>query len=136
MSHIADQISNYEVSNQVLYNRVLVQMGLAAFRLGFITEAHQALNDLCSLSKTKEILAQGVSKMSHVVEKEEKRNLLPYHLHINVELIEAVYYICAMLLEIPLIAQDPKESGKRVISKLFRKMFDAYDKSVSLGLYQ
>jgi translation initiation factor 3 subunit C len=131
MSHISDQITNYEVTNQVLYNRVIVQMGLAAFRLGFIVEAHQALNELCSLQRTKEILSQGVSKMI-TLEKEERRNLLPYHLHINVEVIEAVYYMCAMMLEIPVIAQDLKEGPKKVISKLFRKLFDAYDKSVIL----
>ena len=130
MSHISDQIGSYEITNQVLYNRVIVQMGLAAFRLGFTTEAHQALQELCSLQKTKEMLSQGVSKLL-ILEKEERRNLLPYHLHINVEVVESVYYTCAMLLEIPVIAQDSKEGGKRIISKLFRKLFETYDKSVN-----
>ena len=134
MSHISDQISNYEVANQLLYNRVIVQMGLADFRLGYITESHQALNELVSLQKTKELLSQGVSRFVSL-EKEERRNLLPFHLHINVEVIEAVYYMCAMLLEIPLIAQDPKEGGKKVISKLFRKLFDNYDKSVKYWFF-
>lgn len=129
MSHISDQIASYEIFNQVLYNRVIVQMGLAAFRLGYINEAHQAMQELCSLQRTKEILSQGVSRYV-ILEKEERRNLLPYHLHINVEVIESIYYTCAMLLEIPVIAQDAKEGNKKVISKLFRKLFDMYDKSV------
>lgn len=127
MSHIPDQINSYDISNQVLYNRVIVQMGLAAFRLGMVTEAHQILVEFCSLTRTKELLSQGVSTKILTIEKEERRNLLPYHLHINVEVIESVYYMSAMLLEIPGIAQD---GGKKVISKLFRKLFDAYDKSV------
>lgn len=127
MSHIPDQINSYEIGNQILYNRVVVQMGLAAFRLGLINEAHQALQELCNMQKTKELLAQGVSTKVQSVEKEERRNLLPYHLHINIEVIESTYYISAMLLEIPSIAQD---GGKKVISKLFRKLFETYDKSV------
>ena len=134
MSHISDQIATYEIANQVLYNRVIIQMGLAAFRLGFITEAHQALQELCSLQKTKEMLSQGVSRLV-ILEKEERRNLLPYHLHINVEVIESVYYTCAMLLEIPQIAQNAQDGGKKIISKLFRKLFETYDKSVDFLIF-
>jgi len=43
------------------------------------------------------------------LEKEERK---PYHLHINVEVIEAVYYMCAMMLEIPVIEGRTQEGIK------------------------
>lgn len=132
MSHITDHVTNYEIENQVLYNKVIVQMGLAAFRLGYINEAHQCLQEIVSSTKIKELLSQGISSKNAAVEKEEKRRLLPYHLHINIEYIESVYLICAMLLEVPNIAQDVNDPNKKIISKYFRKLFENYDRSVHL----
>ena len=37
-------------------------------------------------------------------EKQERRRQVPFHMHINLELMECVYLTSAMLLEIPYIA--------------------------------
>ncbi len=48
---------------QIPYNRVIVQIGLAAFRNGLYRECFESLNDIVSLLKrAREFLGQGVAK--------------------------------------------------------------------------
>jgi len=122
MSHLQENCQGADISTQILYNRVLVQLGLCAFRHGFIQEALNAISEIVSTNKTRELLAQGIAKNSQN-EKEERRRLLPYHYHINIELVESVHLICAMLIDIPAIAADPVEASKR--TRFFRKVFES-----------
>lgn len=62
-THMSQVISMQPIDNQILYNRALVQVGLAAFRLGKIKESHEILADVCQNSKHKELLAQRISSM-------------------------------------------------------------------------
>jgi translation initiation factor 3 subunit C len=109
MCHMQDTINSSDVSTQILYNRTIVQLGLCAFRFGSIREAHQALVDMQSGNRAKELLAQGVQMIRNQErtrdqEMKERQRLLPFHMHINLELIECVYLVSAMLIEIPFMA--------------------------------
>mmetsp|Transcript_127499 Transcript_127499/g.302965 ORF Transcript_127499/g.302965 Transcript_127499/m.302965 type:complete len:961 (-) Transcript_127499:151-3033(-) len=139
LGNFQEQASQSDVHTQILYNRVIAQIGLSAFRLGKITEAHNCLMDVCQYNKGRELLAQGLSyakNMERTVEQEraERQRQLPYHMHINLEVLESAQHICAMLLEVPNMAMqaiDP--SNKRIISKVLRRALEAYDKQQYTG---
>ena len=78
------------ISMRILYNRTMVQLGLCAFRHGEIVEAYQALVYLQSKHRRKELLGQ-----------DDQSTSLPYHMHLNLRLMEGIYLISAMLVELP-----------------------------------
>lgn len=89
----------------------MVQLGLCAFRKGYTLDAHHCLVDIQSSGKAKELLAQGLlPQWQHErtvdQEKMEKSRHMPYHMHINLELLECVYLVSAMLKEIPYLAGE------------------------------
>lgn len=45
--------------------------------------------------------------------------MIPFHMHINLELLECVYLVSAMLIEIPYMCSRDFETKKRLISKQF-----------------
>jgi len=125
MSHLQETIPVAgDISTMILFNRMMVTLGLAAFRLGKIWDAHQCLSDICS-GRVRELLAQGVSTgrfsdKTPEQEKMEKRRQIPYHQHINSDLVEACHLISAMFLEVPNMAVEQEGNRKRVISRTFR----------------
>ena len=46
MSHLQEQIPQFDVATQILYNRTLVQVGLCAFRKGLVYDAQNTLQDI------------------------------------------------------------------------------------------
>lgn len=61
MSHLQESIHNADIGTQIIYNRTMVQLGLCAFRKGQMEDAHQALTDIQSGNRARELLAQGMS---------------------------------------------------------------------------
>jgi translation initiation factor 3 subunit C len=140
MSHLQENIPNFDVQTQILYNRTLVQVGLCAFRKGLVYDAQNTLQEICGSGRQKELLAQGVmiqrfSQVSPEQERIEKQRQLPFHMHINLELLECVYLTCSMLLEIPLLAQtgSSPDVKKRIISKTYRRMLEYHERQIFTG---
>ncbi|KAK7035256.1 Translation initiation factor 3 subunit c [Paramarasmius palmivorus] len=139
MSHLQESIHSADVATQILYNRTVVQLGLCAFRSGLIKEAQAMLQDIFTTQRVKELLAQGVHQQRFQVlspeqEKAEKQRQLPFHMHINTELLEAAFLVSSMLVEIPLLASiDSDEAKRKAISKPFRRLLDFADRQVFTG---
>lgn len=139
MSKLQDTVGGTDVRVQILFNRVQAQLGIAAFRVGLWSEAHECLAELCGSGHTKELLAQGISQVYRngerdlASEREERRRLVPYHMHIPVELVDAVHLTAAMLLEVPNIAAAEHDTRRRETSRTFRRNLDAIDSRAFVG---
>ncbi|CAG8433051.1 8593_t:CDS:2 [Diversispora eburnea] len=140
MSHLQDNIHQSDVGTQILHNRTMVQVGLCAFRDGMIKEAQSCLQDICGTGRVKELLAQGLQLQKYAQhppeqEKLDRQRQLPFHMHINLELLECAYLTCSMLLEIPSMAAagSNPEARKKIISKPFRRMLDFNERQVFSG---
>uniref|UniRef100_UPI000EF4CF26 eukaryotic translation initiation factor 3 subunit C n=1 Tax=Ciona intestinalis TaxID=7719 RepID=UPI000EF4CF26 len=139
MSHLQETINYSDVPTQIAYNRTMVQLGLCAFRQGLMREAHNALVDIQSTGRAKELLAQGLllqrqgERISPEQEKVEKRRQIPFHMHINLELLECVYLVSAMLLEIPYVAAHEFDARRRMISKQFHHQLRVSERQSLLG---
>ena len=138
MSHLQDTVQHADVTTQILYNRAIMQLGLAAFRQGLIQECQTILSEMFSTQRQKELLAQSIQRYNTQLTPEqelvEKRRLLPFHMHLNIELLEAAYLTSCMLVEIPLLASvDTEEQRRRISSKTFKRLLDMADRQAFMG---
>lgn len=141
-SHVVDHLVNIEVSTQILYNRTVVQLGIAAFQRGLLKEAYFALQEICSSGRPRELLAQGLQSQKYAErtaeqERAERQRQLPSHMHISIELIDSVFLTVSMLLEIPQAAAAGRRfyRGERRLfpSRHLRRLMDAYDRNLFNG---
>nr|CAD7205216.1 unnamed protein product [Timema douglasi] len=116
----------------------MAHLGLCAFRHSNIKDAHNCLVDLMMTGKVKELLAQGLlpqrqHERSKEQEKIEKQRQMPFHMHINLELLECVYLVSAMLIEIPYMAAHEFDARRRMISKTFYQQLRSSERQSLVG---
>lgn len=140
LTKIEEKAKDSDIHTQILFNRVLAQMGLCAFRLGKIQDAHSCLMDVCMHGKSRELLAQGLSfqkfqDRTPEQERAERLRQMPYHMYINLEVLDSAHHMSAMLLEVPNLAmQSIDPTNKRgIISKVLRRALEVWDKQVFNG---
>ena len=119
----------YDIEVQIMYNRTVAQLGLCAFRVGLYKESMECLSDICGRNKQKELLAQGMSyfrgrgqERDLEAERSEKRRQVPYHHHINLEMVECFQLTASMIHEVPWMAAPPSKYGRWQISPNFRRL--------------
>lgn len=136
-----DLVAVSEVSLQIQYNRALAMVGVAAFAAGEVKDSYNLLTDICSTGRLRELLAQGVTRQIGNVEKSaeadraERRRLLPYHMHLNVELVEAAYGLSAMIMEVPNLAKFAATDFSAASRRLgkYKRQLDSYDRQLFAG---
>ncbi|XP_071531252.1 uncharacterized protein [Panulirus ornatus] len=136
--NLEETIHHSDLPTQILYNRTMVQLELCAFRHGNIKEAHNALLDIQSGGRAKELLAQGLLPQRQYEctteqEKQEKQRQIPFHQHINLEMLECVYLVSAMLIEIPYMAAHEFDARRRMISKSFHHQLKNSERQSLVG---
>merc|ERR1719268_700692 len=141
MSHLQDSVHHSDPVTQILYNRTMVQLGLCGFRHGAIKDSHNALLDIQLGGRSKELIAQGLLPQrqherilrSSEQEKIEKARQMPFHMHINLELLECVYLVSAMLIEIPYLSAHEYDARRRMISKSYYQQLRSSERQALVG---
>ncbi|KAF9607291.1 hypothetical protein IFM89_033719 [Coptis chinensis] len=62
----------------------------------------------------------------------ERRRQMPYHLYRNLEFLDAVNLVCAMLLEVPDMAMKTGDAKGKVLCKTFCKLLKQFETWKSL----
>jgi len=124
-------MSKCEILIQILYNRTVARLAIAAFTHEDWRQSMDLLKSLYMTGKLKELLAQGVKsdlKWKHnktqeeiVQEQQETQRMVPEHTFINQDLLESVHYISSLFFEMKAIL-SPKDSS--VGNRSFRRQWE------------
>jgi len=132
-SQVKWYIGMCEPSTQLIYNRAICQIAIAAFHQGRFDQCSEMLFNLYSSGKIKELMAQYVkidwwkrekTERDMEIEANEHARLLPEHLHFNTNMLESLHLISAMFRVIPGWVTTPHRKFIRKWS--FRYYFEQF----------
>lgn len=141
-TRVQDQAGSLDPQLGVLLNRAQAALGLAALRRGRVADAHACLAELYGSGRAKELLAQGLAAHRHgersaEAEAAERRRQVPFHLHVNLELLEAAVLTSGALLEVPAAAAaaraPQRDARRRPASKPLRRLLETQDRQAFVG---
>jgi len=122
-----------EISIQILYNRTVARLAIAAFTHEDWHTSMVLLQRLYVTGKIKELLAQGVKtdlRWKHnktpeeiAQEQQEKQRMVPQHTFIDLDLLESVHYVSSLFFEMKAILQSDANEA-RVANRSFRRQWE------------
>ena len=123
LSPVQVTVHHADVGTKILYNRTMAQLGLCAFRQGKIADVQACLKDISGVGSARELLGQ--------------ESYIPFHMHLNLELLECTYLTCAMLSEISLSIASSEQTGvkvsKRVTLSPFQRALQYHTRRIFSG---
>lgn len=116
--------------DKLLYNRVLVQLGLSAFRLEKFSDTKHYLNSLCKEGKgrLKDNLCQNTEYYDNL-ELEDLKKLNPVHSNLNLDEIEVFYYLTLVIEDLDTVLLE--RLGKLESNTHLKYQLGSYEKQVS-----
>ncbi|KAL6928727.1 hypothetical protein ACO0SA_002056 [Hanseniaspora valbyensis] len=141
-----NEINKYDSSIQILFNRVIVQLGFSSFKNCLFNDSQSILRPVSLPQQLKEFMGQkSVSKYNDFNDKSGSNSMqfadgvkledvhLPFHKHINLDLIDTVFLTCSLINDVPKIAAL---NSRCVVSepipntpKTIKKKLDTYEKA-------
>jgi len=128
-----NDLAKAEISIQILYNRTLARLAIAAFTHEDWMTSMMLLQRLYITGKIKELLAQGVKsdlRWKHnktpdevAQEQQEKQRMVPQHTFIDNDLLESVHYVSSLFFEMKAILQSEGDET-RVQNRSFRRQWE------------
>lgn len=129
-----NDLNKAEISIQILYNRTLARLAIAAFTHEDWMTSMMLLQRLYITGKIKELLAQGVKsdlRWKHnktpdevAQEQQEKQRMVPQHTFIDNDLLESVHYVSSLFFEMKAILQSEASDETRVQNRSFRRQWE------------
>lgn len=104
-SSLSESIIWADLHTQVLYNRTLALLGLAAFKEGRLKASMGLLGELIASGRCRELMGQAQGGFSAfedpITASSRATTMMPWHTWIPTEPLEMVYLLSSVLVEIP-----------------------------------
>lgn len=114
---------------KVLYNRTIIQIGYSAFINHDYFTSKYYLTPICSqgISRLRDNLCQANENLV-MLDKEDKRKLMPYVMTINIDSIESIFYLTCIITELDSILLE--RLGQKYFESFFKKQLESFERQV------